>query len=145
MRHTAFGLLFLAYVAVDGKADIPVRADGHYWYFVRVIDGDTFQIRVPCLPPALSLISVRVRGVDTPERGTKARCMLEYHLAEEASGFAARFLMPGPITLENLRWDKYGGRIDADVWVAGQSLGQALLKVRLAHIYDGGKKADWCS
>lgn len=114
------------------------------WVFVRVIDGDTFQMHIPCLPPALARVAIRVRGIDTPERGAKARCADERRAAEAAAAFTTRFLMLGTLQLENLGWDKYGGRIDADVSVDGQSLGAALRDANLAKTCSGGPRPDWC-
>ena len=51
----------------------------------RVIDGDTFQIFIQNHPKSLQHISVRVKGVDTPE--IKGKCNEEKVAAQKANGY----------------------------------------------------------
>lgn len=45
------------------------------WPVVRVIDGDTAAVDASAdLPAPLTELRIRVRGVDTPETGHRARC-----------------------------------------------------------------------
>ena len=44
------------------------------------------------------------------------------------------------IEFEQPSWDKYGGRIDADVWIDGDLLSDQLIAAGLARRYDGGKR-----
>lgn len=49
----------------------------HYsdWEFVKVVDGDTVKFKVKFLPKELgNTLSIRVNGVDTPEKGHRALC-----------------------------------------------------------------------
>jgi micrococcal nuclease len=115
------------------------------WRVLSVKDGDTLAVDLPGLPAPLNPVAVRLRGVDTPESGGRAKCTLERNLAARATGFtraaiaAARLIEFGAPT-----WDKYGGRIDAEVWVDGQRLSERLIAAGLARPYDGGKRAGWC-
>lgn len=44
----------------------------------------------------------------------------------------------------NVKWDKYGGRILAEVHVDGRSLADMLIERGLARPYHGGKRDGWC-
>ena len=45
------------------------------WDVLRVIDGDTVEIEAPYLPePLAPKLSIRVYGVDTPEKGWRGQC-----------------------------------------------------------------------
>jgi micrococcal nuclease len=115
------------------------------WKIATVHDGDTFEVIIPDLPPKLQRVGIRVRGVDTPEMGGKAKCATERILANQAREFTVAFLGYGPLQLEDLEWDKYGGRVDAQVLVDGKDLAPALIAAGLGHPYSGkGKRAGWC-
>ena len=43
-----------------------------------------------------------------------------------------------------LQWDKFGGRINADVFVDGADFAQLQIEKGLAVPYDGGTKDSWC-
>lgn len=81
---------------------------------LRVIDGDTYIIAAPWLPPELGkTISLRVMGIDTPEHGARAKCKAEADLADKATAAAKDMIRKAKVTTVTLsRWDKYGGRID---------------------------------
>jgi len=113
---------------------------------LRVIDGDTYVVAAPWLPPVLgTTISVRVLGIDTPEHGATAHCPKEAALAAKASAYAATAIAKATVVAVQLaHWDKYGGRVDGTVTVDGQSLGDLLVAAGLAHPYDGGTKTSWC-
>ncbi|HWA49026.1 MAG TPA: thermonuclease family protein [Dongiaceae bacterium] len=120
-------------------------AERYSWPVVAVKDGDTIAVEIPGLPATLNPVAIRLRGVDTPESGGRARCATERNLARRATGFTKRavaharrieFAMPD--------WDKYGGRIDAEVWIDGVSLADQLIAAGLARAYDGDKRGGWC-
>jgi len=111
----------------------------------RGVDGDTITAPLSVLPKTMPL-KVRVLGIDTPEKNYLAKCELEKEL-----GLAATELTMGlveeaeSIQLKNIKWDKYGGRIDADVYIDGVSLAETLVEAGLARPYTGqGEKPDWC-
>ena len=56
-------------------------------YALYIIDGDTVAIDSSFLPIPLNTLplSVRLRGMDCPESGHRARCTSEYNLASAAS------------------------------------------------------------
>ena len=41
-------------------------------------------------------------------------------------------------------WDKFGGRIDADVFINGENFAQMQIDKGLARPYFGEKKKSWC-
>lgn len=112
----------------------------------EVIDGDTIVVPnnlVSEIATELGL-HLRIKGVDTPE--IKCRCPIECKKAQEAKLATKRILDQGKsIEINNIDWDKYGGRINADVYVDGLSVAKELLSKGLARPYDGGKKESWCS
>ena len=83
------------------------------------IDGDTISTTLP-LPCPLCRASVRVRGVDTPEKSkARAKCGKEIELAHNATAVTKDLIGSATtMTLRNFKWDKYGGRIDADVTIS---------------------------
>lgn len=123
---------------------ISSNAYAYEWEILRVIDGDTLEIKNECFPKELKL-SVRVNSVDTPEKGSIAKCDKEAKLAEQASKFTKQFVGKNKkATFRNIKWDKYGGRLLADVEINGKSLADELVKNNYARSYDGKKKSSWC-
>lgn len=115
------------------------------WQVIGTKDGDTLTVVLPGLPSPLNPVAVRVRSIDTPERGGRARCASERALAERATHFTRAAVARGNrIEFDRPTWDKYGGRIDADVWIDGRLLSERLIAAGLARRYDGGKRAGWC-
>jgi micrococcal nuclease len=113
----------------------------------RVVDGDTFLLAPDWTPYHLEF-KVRVRHIDTPEHGSLAHCAAENSRALDATRFTDEWLHATGmrVHLENVEHDKYGGRVDADVYnKRGQSLADALLKAGLARPYNGGAKSNWCN
>ena len=106
-------------------------------------DGDTCYITAKTFPEPLQKMSIRILGIDTPE--IKGKCAEEKALAEKGRVLANElFRAADEITLENLDWDKYGGRVLADVYLDGELYSQKLIDAGLARPYDGGTKTPWC-
>jgi endonuclease YncB( thermonuclease family) len=119
--------------------------DRYMWQVVGIKDGDTLAVYLPGLPRPLNPVAVRLRSVDTPESGGRAKCASERKLAERATRLTRNAIASADtIEFEQPSWDKYGGRIDADVWVDGERLADKLIAAGLARRYDGGKRAGWC-
>ena len=107
-------------------------------------DGDTCYLLVPQFPEKLRKMSVRIKGIDTTE--IRGDCEKEKKLALEGRVFANKvFLKAKNIEFKNLQWDKYGGRLLADVYLDGNSYADMIMKKNLARPYDGGKKEGWCN
>lgn len=131
-------------LASIAAAAAPERAR-YAWQVIGIKDGDTLTVVLPGLPPALNPVAVRVRSIDTPESGGRAKCASERALAERATRLTSEAVATGSrIEFGRPSWDKYGGRIDADVWIDGRLLSEWLIVAGLARRYDGGKRAGWC-
>ena len=77
----------------------------------------------------------------------KGKCEVEKRTAAGAKLYTTRMLKlsGNRVTLRNLKWDKYGGRVDADVFLAnGQKLADNMIMQGYARPYKGGKRAGWC-
>ena len=113
----------------------------------RVIDGDTVAFQADFLPaPLKKELSVRVFGVDTPEKGFRAACASEAQRGEAASAFTKQVIAQATqrqIVL--MDWDKYGGRVLGDVLLNGQSLRAMLIQNGFAREYYGEAKTSWCN
>jgi endonuclease YncB( thermonuclease family) len=128
-------------------APVPVKV-------VEVIDGDTFVIqgewavvigkkvvfRVP------GTVKVRVLGIDTPEKGPLALCPEEAAHSELATAYAKELLSSGAVGIDEIKHDKYGGRLDADPYVRAAEYKEAMIRAGFAQPYTGkGPKPDWCA
>lgn len=106
-------------------------------------DGDTCYVIAPTLPESLQKMSVRILGIDTPEM--RAECAEEKKLALKGREFANKmFRSAEKIEFDNLKWDKYGGRVLVDVYLDGKSYKDEIINAGLARPYDGGTKESWC-
>ena len=127
-------ILFVSHLAV---ADVKV---------IHVIDGDTVKIKASFLPPELGqTLNLRILGVDTPEKGFRAKCNKEREMGHRATQFTREFVSQGKPIVRLVKWDKYGGRVLGDITVNGKSLKDSLLLNKLAKPYNGVKKEGWCN
>ena len=112
----------------------------------RVIDGDTVAFQALWLPdPLKKELSIRVFGVDTPEKGHRAKCPSENERGQAATAFTKKMIeqsTTGQVVL--MDWDKYGGRVLGDVLLNGQSLRSMLIQQGYAREYYGEAKTSWC-
>ncbi len=113
----------------------------------RVIDGDTVAFKATWLPaPLKPELSIRVFGVDTPEKGHRAQCPQEDQRGQAASAFTKKVISASQkrqIVL--MSWDKYGGRVLGDIIIDGQSLRALLIQNGFAREYYGEAKQSWCN
>ena len=88
----------------------------------RVVDGDTVEFEANFLPdPLPKKLSIRVLGVDTPEKGGRAKCEKEAKAAAAASEFTKKAIANAKkIQIELKEWDKFGGRVLGDVIIDGK-------------------------
>ena len=116
------------------------------WRVIRVVDGDTVQFEAPWVPaPIAQRISVRVFGVDTPEKGHRAQCPREAALGQRATEYTRNMIASATNVRVALRdWDKYGGRVLGDIIIDGRSLRTSLINEGLAREYFGESKTSWC-
>ena len=112
----------------------------------RVIDGDTVAFEANWLPdPLKKELSIRVYGVDTPEKGFRGQCDKEKTMGEAASKFTKDAIAKAKKKQVSLiSWDKYGGRVLGDVILDGKSLRFMLIEKGYAREYYGEAKESWC-
>ena len=112
----------------------------------RVIDGDTVAFQANWLPaPFKKELSVRVYGVDTPEKGFRAKCPSENERGVAATQFTKNLISTAQRTqIYLIDWDKYGGRVLGDVILDGVSLRKLLIERGYAREYYGDAKQNWC-
>jgi endonuclease YncB( thermonuclease family) len=143
MKKLLLTLLFVPVLclAQQQKAGVTYNAT-----ITRVIDGDTVAFQALWLPdPLKKELSIRVFGVDTPEKGFRAKCP-----SEDARGQAATVFTKSVINGSTTRqvvlmdWDKYGGRVLGDILLDGQSLRSMLIQQGYAREYYGEAKTSWC-
>jgi len=113
----------------------------------RVIDGDTVAFQANFLPPPLKQeLSIRVFGVDTPEKGFRAQCPSEDQRGQAATAFTKNAISKAKkhqVAIAD--WDKYGGRVLGDILLDGQSLRMMLIQNGFAREYYGEAKTSWCN
>jgi endonuclease YncB( thermonuclease family) len=136
-------LLAISTMAIAQKQPQGVTYDAN---ILRVSDGDTVVIAAPFLPqPLKPELAIRIYGVDTPEKGFRAKCP-----AEDARGQAAtKFTKDAVAAAQNRQvilyaWDKFGGRVLGDMLLNGQSLRAMLIQNGYAREYFGDAKQSWC-
>ena len=113
----------------------------------RIIDGDTVVIQAPYLPkPLKPEIAVRIYGVDTPEKGFRAKCPEEDARGHAATDFTTAAIKAATkFQVSILEWDKYGGRVLGDIILDGKSLRKMLIDQDMAREYFGDAKKPWCT
>ena len=143
MRFTCFVVLVLA-VVCGSRVEAADRVEGPVDAEVlHVIDGDTLAVRVHIWIGQTVDMNVRIAGIDAPE--LHGKCASERTRAAEARDFLKRLVSGQKLRLEDVRNDKYGGRVIAEVRdTKGDDLGKALLARGLARAYEGGRRGSWC-
>lgn len=158
MKKTAFtGLLLLALPVVAGilltiyttTAFAQKQKEGVVYdvQLTRIIDGDTVAFRADWLPdPLKKELSIRIFGVDTPEKGHRAKCDSENKRGQAASAFTKQAINSSQTRqIILMGWDKYGGRVLGDVLLDGKSLRTMLIENGYAREYYGDTKQSWCN
>lgn len=110
-----------------------------------IVDGDTFAAKVMLSDTDTEIsVRVRLRNVDTPE--IHGECDSEITRAKYAKQRLGEIIPVGSVVeLENIKDDKYLGRIDANVIdTAGRDVGNVLVSERVGRKYNGGKRQSWC-
>jgi endonuclease YncB( thermonuclease family) len=113
---------------------------------IRVIDADTLRVDLFIAPGLTWRTSVRLIGIDTPEKGGRAKCGKERELARAAKVFTLDFVggVGASIEVTKIKYGKYAGRVLGDVLRRGRSLTTALLDAGHGREYHGGKRKGWC-
>lgn len=137
-------LLLLLPLSLAAKT---IEAKIYNFKVLAVKDGDTVVIEAPYLPaPLKPQLSIRILGVDTPEKAPRAKCDIEAERGQAATDFTKKAVANAKqIQVELVDWDKFGGRVLGDVIIDGQRLSSLLIKNNLARPYFGEAKQSWCN
>ena len=146
MKNIIVATLMLILSASTVFAAKEVKMVVYDYDVTRVIDGDTVAFRADFLPdPLKQELSIRVYGVDTPEKSWRAECDSEAAHGELASQFTKDQLNGATkIQVAIYKWDKFGGRVLGDIIIDGKSLRHMLINNGFAREYYGDKKKSWC-
>lgn len=143
MKYFALVFLALAMPALAQRTPAGATYDAN---ILRTTDGDTVVVQALWVPdPLKKEIAIRIFGVDTPEKGFRAKCP-----AEDAKGQAASVFTKDLITKAVNKqyviydWDKFGGRVLGDIVLDGKSLREQLITKGYARAYFGDAKKSWC-
>ena len=131
-------LIFVMFVFMSGVASaVPAVVD-------YIFDGDTFSAGVKLDADVEITVRVRLINIDTPEMNGK--CKAEKVMAQSARDLLGVLMPRGTaVELENIKDDKYLGRINANVILPdGRDVGRVMIDSGLARPYSGGKRKSWC-
>ncbi len=115
--------------------------------YISNYDGDTVTVSIPGQHELFGeLVSVRLNGIDTPEKRTRNAC--EKKLSIIASNYLRYRILKsrsGTIELRDIQRGKYF-RVVAEIWVNGKNINKDMIKRKLAVPYFGDTKTDvdWC-
>ena len=141
----AFFIGLFVGLSVDTKIQIeekPHIEENLHGELVSVYDGDTVKVNIPNWPSEIMPISVRVRGIDTPE--IRGKCEKEKAQAKQARDFLQAMLENAKtIHLKAVEKGKYF-RLIADVYADEKNVAELLILNGMARKYDGGKRLPWC-
>lgn len=142
MKYIIFILLLLPLIANAAKPIYgPYRAE-----VIKVKDGDTILLDVALWPGLTKRISLRLNGINTPEKRGKGVTACEKAAAQKATEFTQHFLKDTKfVFVSGVKLGKYARRALGDIAKGKQDLGKALLEAGLARKYDGGKREAWCN
>ncbi len=110
---------------------------------LRVIDGDTLEVRAQIWLDQWIVTRVRLRDIDAPE--VTGRCAAEAACGKAARRHLASLAAGASTFLTDLGRDKYGGRVLGRIVSAdGQDLGRRMLADGHARSYAGRQRQPWC-
>ncbi len=110
---------------------------------IEVIDGDTFRASVKVWLGQDIEMLVRVDGIDTPE--LHGKCRQEKDMAFQAKEQLQDLIGTKEISLHDIRYGKYAGRVVARVTTDNdRDISRFLLAKNIARPYQGKKRASWC-
>jgi endonuclease YncB( thermonuclease family) len=117
------------------KVTGPIAAD-----VIRVVDGDTVEVRAYPWPQQSVDVLVRLRGIDAPEMHSP--CASERLQAGLAKERLTSLVQSTPhVLLTDIGGDKYFGRIVANLGLDdGKDAASTLILENLVQPYDGGRK-----
>jgi endonuclease YncB( thermonuclease family) len=129
-------------IDTDSVPSVPYQNKVVYAKICGVYDGDTCTFVVLIGGKVPIKLNARIEGIDTPEiRGSSP---LEKEAAIAVRDEVTRLIEGKILPIKMLKWDKYGGRVDAQIFIEeGGLLSNYLIDKMLAKPYDGGRKEPW--
>ncbi len=110
---------------------------------LRVVDGDTIEVRAHIWLGQEVTTLVRLGGVDAPE--LKGKCADERAAALRAKARIEEKLAGGDVTLRDIKFEKYAGRVMSRIEIAGgEDLARSLKADGFVRAYGGAKRLPWC-
>lgn len=110
---------------------------------LSILDGDTLSVRLRVWIGQEVETSVRIDGIDAPE--IHGKCARERSMAEAAKEEVVALVNGNPVTVYDVRLEKYAGRVLARVKTAdGVDIAQHMIDKGLARPYHGQKRQPWC-
>lgn len=112
---------------------------------ISIYDGDTATVDAFPWPRTTIRVSVRLAGIDTPER--RGKCPEEKRLAEAARREFTRLLggAGSEVALVDPKAGKYAGRVVSGIILPdGRDAVKSLLAGGHGRPYDGGRRQGWC-
>ena len=94
---------------------------------IRVVDGDTIVVLIDFGLGLTQPWHVRLLGINAPELNTVE--------GKTARSFLTSIIESKPLTVRSVRFDKYGGRIDGDVFAGDINLSQTMINNGMAVKY----------
>ncbi len=130
-----------------GVAQVRLPLGAYRAQVLRIIDGDTLEVRVPVWLGQELVTKVRLRGIDAPE--IRGACGTEREQALRARDRLEALVAGKPVWLTEIGLDKYHGRVVARLMAGEESrpvdAGAALLREGHARAYDGKARMGWCA
>jgi endonuclease YncB( thermonuclease family) len=145
LRSSIAGVLLAGWLSVvsPGVAAREVLAGPVPASVVQVIDGDTVIVRARVWLGQDVIVRVRLSGIDAPE--LRARCDEERRLALAARAYLSDRVVAGSITLTDIHYGKYAGRVIARlIDKNGVDIAKSLIENGFARTYNGGRRGQWC-
>lgn len=135
------------YVLTEPKADtmmidtsLPIQSKHLHWMrgvVIRIVDGDTFRMLVRTPFHNYKIITVRLKGVDTPETYGEPKDSEEYKAGMEAKRYVANQISNDMVYVKPYKKGGFG-RWLVEIYKPGQSdtLNDLLIKKDLASPYE---------
>ena len=129
-------------VDLENVLDVPHKGQTIPAKVVDVYDGDTCKIVFMHGGKIPMKISIRIMGIDTPE--IRGKDPLEKQAAIKVRDQVRKWIDGKIVQVKFLKWDKFGGRIDGEVYFGDlKSVGDELISMGYAKAYKGKKKKKW--
>lgn len=107
---------------------------------IKVIDGDTIDVRVDLGFSVFTETRFRLFGIDTPEKTSKVANIKEIAIA--ATNFIKNAIEGKKITIESVEKDKYGRWLAKVHLTSGPTINEQLISLGLAKAYFGDSKTN---